>query len=68
VASTPKSNTQFWLDKFEGNVARDRRTRDALVALGWRVLMVWECELGSMRRASETASRLASQIRQPPDV
>ena len=42
-ATTPASNAEFWQDKFEKNVARDRRAIDALLAAGWRVGVVWEC-------------------------
>src|SRR3954463_15983899 len=35
-AYTPKSNVQFWLAKFAGNVERDRKARRALHKLGWR--------------------------------
>lgn len=44
-ASTPKSNTEFWLKKFAENVRRDHSKARALEALGWRVLVLWECEL-----------------------
>lgn len=40
----PKSRVQFWAKKFEENVARDARNQIALHDLGWRVLVVWECE------------------------
>ena len=43
-AYIPRSRTQFWTEKFRQNVARDRRTEDALRGLGWRVLVIWECE------------------------
>lgn len=43
-ASTPKSQTDFWASKFDRNVERDRRNEEALNALGWRVLVIWECE------------------------
>lgn len=62
IASIPKSNTEFWLQKFEKNVARDRRVSLLLVAEGWRVFIVWECEL-SPGKISETAQRLAMRIR-----
>jgi DNA mismatch endonuclease (patch repair protein) len=45
VASTPKSNTEFWQAKFDRNVSNDRNHRRALKNLGWHVLTVWECEL-----------------------
>ncbi|WP_375568022.1 very short patch repair endonuclease [Ahrensia marina] len=40
----PKSNTDFWNKKFESNVARDRRVREELKQMGWRVMVIWECE------------------------
>ncbi len=42
---SPKSNTAFWRAKFRANVARDRRFRRQLSQIGWRTLIVWECEL-----------------------
>ena len=44
LAATPKSRTGFWHHKFTTNVARDQRNQAALDALGWRVVVVWECE------------------------
>lgn len=43
-AYTPKTRVRFWKDKFESNVVRDRRNETALHELGWRVLVIWECE------------------------
>ncbi len=65
VATTPKSNTQFWADKFDRNVARDAASQDLLQAAGWKVIVVWECELGSGQKASEAARLVASKIRGP---
>ena len=45
-AYTPKSRIAFWMEKFSANVARDARQEAALKALGWRVLVIWECETG----------------------
>jgi DNA mismatch endonuclease (patch repair protein) len=44
-AYTPKSNTQFWLAKLEGNTRRDALALMMLGALGWEALIVWECEI-----------------------
>ena len=41
----PKTRREFWVGKLNSNVSRDRRNTVALRALGWRVLVVWECEL-----------------------
>ena len=43
-AYTPKSRVVFWKGKFAQNTARDRRAEEALRNLGWRVLVIWECE------------------------
>jgi DNA mismatch endonuclease, patch repair protein len=63
VFTTPRSNTAFWVRKFDRNVARDARVTEKLDALGWRVFVVWECELNSGQKASATALALASAIR-----
>lgn len=39
----PATRQEFWKKKLEGNVRRDRKVLDELHALGWRVLVVWEC-------------------------
>jgi len=46
-ATTPKRNKTFWLQKFRANEARDKRKFDELHALGFGVLVIWECELES---------------------
>ena len=43
-ASSPQTRVRFWEDKFRGNVVRDRRNETALRELGWRVMVIWECE------------------------
>jgi DNA mismatch endonuclease, patch repair protein len=44
LSKHPKSNLSYWTRKLEGNRQRDRRTITTLRGLGWRVLVVWECE------------------------
>ena len=43
-ADLPASNRAYWEEKIGRNVARDARRRRELEELGWRVLVVWECE------------------------
>lgn len=40
----PKSNTSYWGPKLQRNVERDRSNLLELSALGWDVLVIWECE------------------------
>lgn len=44
-ARMPKANADYWRAKIARNIARDARSLDALAVLGWRALIVWECEL-----------------------
>jgi DNA mismatch endonuclease, patch repair protein len=46
-ATTPATNVPFWRQKFAGTVERDRKGEMALKALGWRVFVVWECDIRS---------------------
>lgn len=43
-ATTPKTRMEFWLAKFARNVERDVRKEMELIAAGWEVLVIWECE------------------------
>jgi DNA mismatch endonuclease (patch repair protein) len=43
-APIPKSNQKFWEEKFRRNQERDAAAINQLVALGWNVAVIWECE------------------------
>jgi DNA mismatch endonuclease (patch repair protein) len=45
-AALPKSNSEFWTNKFARNLERDREVVVALCALGYRIVVIWECEVG----------------------
>lgn len=58
----PKTRTDWWTSKLEGNRVRDEHNRIRLEALGWHVIIVWECEI-----SLERLERLAIEIaRRPP--
>ena len=57
----PKSNSEFWRNKIEKNVERDLAVHKLLQQLGWKVIIVWECELRRDRR-DLTLKNLAGQI------
>jgi DNA mismatch endonuclease (patch repair protein) len=56
-AYRPKSRLEFWAEKFDANIRRDRKVIAALRKLGWRVRVVWECELRDPVRLESTLSR-----------
>lgn len=41
----PKTKTDWWLAKINGNKANDKKAFDSLIENGWKVIEVWECEL-----------------------
>jgi len=43
-ATTPKSNEEYWKKKFERNVNSFSESKSKLIGLGWKVLVVWECQ------------------------
>lgn len=59
----PGTRTEFWKDKIGRNRANDQKARDALLAAGWRVAVVWECALrGSGVDLDIVAQRLAGWL------
>jgi len=59
--TTPKTNTDFWVNKVANNRERDLRNYRDLESKGWRVIVVWECEL-EKNRLQETVSRVEQQL------
>jgi DNA mismatch endonuclease (patch repair protein) len=57
-AKVTATRPDFWIEKFQANVARDERAVDKLTAMGWRVLVVWECAT----RNEETSRVLQAKL------
>lgn len=51
----PSSNQEYWQPKILRNVKRDQLSRQDLEALGWKVIVVWECELKKKVRDTRLA-------------
>lgn len=56
-ATLPQTNTAFWQEKLAKNASRDARTRTLLQQDGWKVVVVWQCEIAQLRRNPETLFR-----------
>ena len=50
---TPKANAEFWQNKRLSNVMRDKRNGEELLKQGWRVFVVWECEIKDVEKLRE---------------
>lgn len=59
-AFVPATRTEYWQRKLGENRARDQRNRGALEADGWRVLEIWECELGKLDQLRNTITAFLS--------
>lgn len=59
----PKSRQEYWQEKFANNIARDQRNQAQLADGGWRVFVVWECEIED----DELLERLAAFLG-PPSI
>lgn len=62
-ATTPKTNREYWIPKFARNVERDRRKEEALIALGWNVVTVWECEVENPEALAARTDELVRKVR-----
>lgn len=58
-STNPSTRAAFWNEKFTKNVERDARHQSSLEAMGWIVIIVWECEL---RDAGSALSNLADRL------
>lgn len=47
-ATIPKSNVEYWINKFSKNTERDIQNTKKLSKAGWKVITVWECELKNL--------------------
>jgi DNA mismatch endonuclease, patch repair protein len=47
---TPKSNTTYWLPKLGNNKRRDKRNRSQMAKLGWKYLVIWDCQTGDQAK------------------
>lgn len=58
----PSSNTEYWSAKIEANVERDKLNKSQLEALGWKVLVIWECQLKKKNKV-DSLEHLYMQIK-----
>ena len=58
--TTPTNNRKFWVEKLEGNAARDKRNRLALRKLGWKTFVIWECQIENRQRLENTLTQFVA--------
>ena len=65
-ATTPKTRTEFWLEKFDKDVKKDQIKQEKLRELGWKVIVIWECEL--KRSFQETMDKVEKELTRKPFI
>ena len=60
-ASIPRTRAEFWSEKFEANKVRDSANERAMQALGWDILIVWECWLSDPERVGSVMRTFLGQ-------
>lgn len=49
----PKANKEYWDNKIEKNIRRDKLVTEKLRTKGWTVIRIWECELKDENKVKE---------------
>ncbi|WP_265443324.1 very short patch repair endonuclease [Acetivibrio straminisolvens] len=60
-STIPKTRTDFWLEKINGNIKRDNKNIEQLKSMGWNVVIVWQCEL--QKNFNERVQQLVREIK-----
>jgi DNA mismatch endonuclease (patch repair protein) len=61
-ATIPKSNTDFWVEKFRRNTKRDSTNIADLAKLDWKALVIWQCQIKELDNAVDMATQFLSEV------
>lgn len=61
-AYTPKSRVDFWINKFDMNIERDRRVNETLLDQNIRILILWECTIKKMNNSPDIEAEIMEKI------
>lgn len=59
----PSSNIDFWKEKISNNKSRDNKNTDLLVKLGWKVIIIWQCEISNVNSRKIRLEFLLEELR-----
>lgn len=64
----PETNREFWAEKIGRNTKRDDNNISQLREKGWNIIIVWQCEIGSIKNREMRLERLLKEITEPSPV
>ncbi|WP_370794036.1 very short patch repair endonuclease [Bacteroides stercorirosoris] len=59
----PSSNIDFWKEKISNNKSRDDKNSDLLIKLGWKVIIIWQCEISNVNNREIRLEFLLEELR-----
>ena len=62
ASKLPETRKEFWETKIHGNIVRDKKQIKELTTLGWKVITIWQCEVGSKIKREKTFNKLLKQL------
>jgi DNA mismatch endonuclease (patch repair protein) len=65
-AARPTTNVDFWNAKIDKNIARDCEAHRALGALGWGILVIWQCQIRDQARLEATLTDFLPPVEKEP--
>ncbi len=59
----PETKKEFWQNKISSNIVRDKKNQYLLENLGWKVIVIWQCELKNKKIRTEKLKKIEQKIR-----
>jgi DNA mismatch endonuclease (patch repair protein) len=61
-ASIPSTNVDFWQNKIQNNISRDKKVKNQLKKSDWKIITVWECELKSKQKFERAMKKILLRL------
>ena len=61
-STLPQTNYEFWKNKIQGNTERDKSNQKQLKKLGWKIIVVWQCQIKNRELFEKTMKRIVQKI------
>ena len=62
ASTLPKTRKEFWTNKIKANIDRDKRTISELKKVGWKVIIIWQCEINTVIKREKRFEKLRKEI------
>ena len=62
----PKTNLEYWAPKLKRNRQRDAENKEKLKALGWKLIVIWECQTYSLKKIEERLRKVMKSVSGQP--